>query len=187
MVLDQYAELLQGKNDLRWRIEHAQVVDPSDLHYFKDYSIVPSVQATHATSDMYWAGDRLGPVRVKSAYAYRELKNQNGWLPNGTDFPIENISPLLTFYAAVGRQDLKGFPAGGFQPENALTREEALRSITIWAARANFMEKTKGSLEVGKDADFIVTDKDIMQVDLRDVPETRVLLTFIRGKEVFRK
>ena len=187
MVLDQYAKLLQGRNDRRWRIEHAQVVDPVDLHYFKDYSIIPSVQATHATSDMYWAVDRLGPVRVKSAYAYRDLMNQNGWLPNGTDFPIENISPLMTFFAAVSRQDLKGFPIGGFQPENALSREEALRSVTIWAARANFMEKTKGSLEIGKDADFIVADKDIMQIKLRDIPETKVLMTFIRGKGLFGK
>ncbi|MEI6435130.1 MAG: amidohydrolase family protein, partial [Bacteroidota bacterium] len=147
-------------------------------------SIIPSVQATHATSDMYWAQNRLGQERIKDAYAYKSLMNQNGWLANGTDFPIENISPLLTFYAAVSRKDLKGFPEGGFEPENALSREEALRSITIWAAKANFMEKTKGSLEVGKDADFIVLDQDILHAPIERVPSTHVEKTYIKGVRV---
>ena len=184
LVLDIYGALLKGKNDLRWRVEHSQVVDPTDVHLFGDYTIIPSVQATHATSDMRWATDRLGAERVKGAYAYKSLMEQNGWIPNGTDFPIENISPLYTFYAAVSRQDFSGFPEGGFQKENALTREEALRSITIWAAKANFMESSKGSLEVGKDADFVILDKDIMTIPLSEVPNLKSQMTFICGKQV---
>ena len=187
LILKIYGEFLKGKNDLRWRIEHAQVVDPVDLHMFGDYSVIPSVQATHATSDMKWAGDRLGPVRVKGAYAYKDLMRQNGWIANGTDFPIENISPLQTFYAAVARKDLKGYPIEGYQTENSLTREEALRSVTIWAAKANFMEKSKGSLEIGKDADFVILDQDIMQIPTLNVPTTASLQTFIMGEAVHHK
>jgi predicted amidohydrolase YtcJ len=187
LVLQKYAAVLKGRNDLRWRIEHAQVVDPDDMHLFGDYSVIPSVQATHATSDMKWAEERLGPVRIRGAYSYRSLMQQNGWVANGTDFPIENISPVFTFYAAVARKDQDGFPGGGYMMENALTREEALRSITIWAAKADFLERSKGSLEVGKDADFIVADQDIMSVNEQQIPKTRVLNTFIRGKQVFQR
>ena len=186
MILHIYASWLKGRNDLRWRIEHAQVVDPVDVHFFGDYSVIPSVQATHATSDMRWAPQRLGAERIKGAYAYKTLMMQNGWIANGTDFPIENISPLLTFYASVARQDLAGFPAGGFQPGDALTREQALHSVTVWAAKAGFLEKTKGSLEAGKDADFVVLDQDIMIIPIGKVPEVKVHQTFIRGKSVFR-
>ena len=185
LVLDIYGSFLKGRNDHRWRIEHAQVVDPADLHLFGEYSVIPSVQATHATSDMYWAERRLGPIRIKGAYAYKLLLRQNGWIANGTDFPVENISPLFTFYASVTRQDLQGFPEGGFQMENSLSREETLRSITIWAAKADFMEKQKGSLEVGKDADFIILDQDIMRIPVRSIPDIKVIKTFIGGKEVF--
>jgi predicted amidohydrolase YtcJ len=187
LVLKQYAEVLKGRNDLRWRIEHAQVVDPDDLHLFGAYSVIPSVQATHATSDMKWAEERLGPVRIRGAYAYESLMQQNGWIANGTDFPIENISPILTFYAAVARKDQDGFPKGGYMMDNALTRGEALRSITIWAAKADFLEQTKGSLEVGKDADFIVLDQDLMDMNELQIPKTRVMNTFIRGKQVFQR
>ncbi len=185
LILNIYRQYLQGKNDLRWRIEHAQVVDPGDFSLFGDYSIIPSIQATHATSDMYWAVNRLGPERIKGAYAFKELLLQNGWIANGTDFPIEHISPLHTFYASVARKDLKGFPEGGFQMDNALTREEALRSLTIWAAKADFLEKEKGSLQVGKDADFVILDQDIMQIPDQDIPATKVLDTFIRGLREF--
>ena len=187
MVLKIYGTMLKGKNDLRWRIEHAQVVDSWDIHLFGDYSVVPSVQASHATSDMRWAEDRLGPERIPGAYAYKSLMQQNGWIANGTDFPIESISPLLTFYAAVARQDPSGFPEDGFMTDNALTREEALRSITIWAAKADFMEHSKGSLEAGKDADFVILDQDMMQVSIKLVPEIKVLQTFIGGKGVLEK
>ena len=186
-VLKVYGEFLKTKNDLRWRIEHAQIVATEDQAMFGQFSIVPSVQATHATSDMYWAKDRLGPLRVKTAYAYKDLLKQNGWLPNGTDFPIEEINPLLTFYAAVSRQDVKGFPPAGFQPENALSREEALKSITLWAAKAAFEEKSKGSLEPGKLADFVVLDGDIMRMPIGNVPKVKVLMTFSGGDPVYTR
>ncbi|MBL7707586.1 MAG: amidohydrolase, partial [Chitinophagaceae bacterium] len=124
-ILNIYAKYLKGKNDLRWRIEHAQVVNQNDFNLFGANSIIPSVQPTHATSDMYWAADRLGAERVKGAYAYKQLLQQNGWLPLGTDFPVEDISTFKTFYAAVVRKDAKGWPDAGYQMENALTREEA--------------------------------------------------------------
>ena len=184
LVLDIYGSYLKGKNDLRWRIEHAQVVDPADVHLFGEYSVIPAVQATHATSDMYWAGDRIGPDRLRGAYAYRQLMEQNGWIPNGTDFPIEQVSPLLTFYAATARQDLHGYPEGGFQPENSLTREEALRSITIWAAKSNFEETLSGSLEAGKWANFVLLDKDLLTVPLSEIPAIKVNGTVIHGQVV---
>lgn len=184
-MLKIYAKYLKGKNDQRWRIEHAQVVNKNDFHYFGDYNIIPSVQPTHATSDMYWAGDRLGKERLKYAYANKELMNENGWIPLGTDFPVEDISPIKTFYAAVFRQDAKGFPAGGFEMENALTRQEAIRGMTIWAAKANFEEHEKGSLEKGKFADFVILDNDLMTTNEKDVLNTKVLKTFVNGEKVF--
>lgn len=185
-ILNIYGSFLKGKNDLRWRIEHSQVVDPADIGMYGKYSIIPSIQATHATSDMYWAGERLGKERIARAYAYHDLLMQNGWLANGTDFPIENIYPLYTFYASVARKDLKGFPEGGFQKNNALTREEALRSITIWAAKASFNEDRLGSLEVGKSADFVILDQDIMVVPEDQIPRSRVIETYIDGVMVSR-
>ena len=155
-------------------------MSPQDFNYFDD--IIPSVQPTHATSDMYWAGDRLGPERVKGAYAFKDLLKANGKVALGTDFPVEQVNPFLTFYAAVGRQDLEHFPDGGYQMENSLTREETLRGMTIWAAYANFEENEKGSIEVGKFADFIIIDKDIMSVDINEVPNTKVIQAFIDGK-----
>lgn len=185
VIINIYSEFLKGKNDLRWRIEHAQVVDPADLPLFGKYSIIPSIQATHATSDMKWAGARLGPDRIKNAYAYKKLLNENGWLPDGTDFPVEKISPLLTFYAAVARKDLTGLPETGFEMENAISHEEALRSITIWAAKGCFEEKEKGSLEPGKDANFVILDKDIMTIPVSEIPQVKVLSTYINGEKVF--
>jgi predicted amidohydrolase YtcJ len=187
VILKIYASVLKGKNDRRWRIEHAQVLSPDDIKLFGEYSIIPSVQPTHATSDMYWAGTRLGKKRLKSSYAYKQLLEQNGWLPLGTDFPVENINPMYTFYAAVERKDLKGYPKSGFQPENALTREQALRGITIWAAKANFEEKEKGSIEPGKYADFVILDNDIMKIDGAALPNVKVLKTYINGEKVYEK
>jgi hypothetical protein len=184
-ILNLYSAALKGKNDRRWRIEHAQVVNENDFHFFSDYTIIPSVQPTHATSDMYWAGDRLGSNRIKNAYAYQQLLQTNHWMPLGTDFPVEDISPIKTFYAAVVRKDAKGFPAEGFQMENALTREQAIRGMTIWAAKAGFEEKQKGSLEVGKAADFIMVDKDLMKCDAGEILGTLVLRTYINGEGVY--
>ncbi len=187
IVLGIYGKYLKGKNDKRWRIEHAQVVDGIDFGAFGMHSIVPSVQPTHATSDMYWAGDRLGEERLKGAYAYKQLLNENGWLPLGTDFPVEDISPIKTFYAAVVRKDSKGLPEGGFQKENALTREQALRGMTIWAAKASFLENEIGSLEVGKNADFVVLDRDIMRVPEDSILGTQAHYTYLNGKKVYGK
>ena len=184
IMLRSYAKCLKGKNDKRWRIEHAQIVEKGDRKFFHDYSIIPSVQSTHCTSDMYWADERLGPERLKTAYAYADLLNENGWLINGTDFPVENISPLLTYYAAVSRKDLKGWPDDGFQKENALSRKDALRSITIWPAKGSFDEKVKGSIEVGKVADFVILDKDILEIPESEIPDTKIIATFVDGKIV---
>lgn len=186
-MLNIYAKYLKGKNDARWRIEHAQVVNENDFDLFGTYSIIPSVQPTHATSDMYWAGDRLGPLRVKGAYAYKQLLNQNGWIPLGTDFPVEDISPFKTFFAAVIRKDAKGWPAQGYQTENALTREETLKGMTLWAAKANFEEKEKGSLEPGKFADFIILDKDIMKAPEAELLGIKVVKTFLGGQLVYQR
>jgi predicted amidohydrolase YtcJ len=187
VILKIYAGVLKGKNDRRWRIEHAQVLSPDDIHYFGDYNIIPSVQPTHATSDMRWAGTRLGSKRLKTAYAYKQLLDQNGWLPLGTDFPVENINPIYTFYAAVERKDLKGYPEGGFQPGNAINRVEALKGMTIWAAKANFEEKEKGSIEPGKYADFVILDKDIMKIKGSELPGVAVLKTYVNGEKVYEK
>jgi predicted amidohydrolase YtcJ len=184
-MLNVYGKYLKGKNDLRWRIEHAQVINENDFKLFGEYNIVPSVQPTHATSDMYWAGDRLGPERVKGAYAFKQLLEQNGWIPLGTDFPVEDISPFKTFYAAVVRKDAKGWPANGFQIENALTRQEALQGMTIWAARANFEETEKGSLEKGKFADFLILDNDLMKEAPERLLQAKVMKTFVGGEKVY--
>ncbi|HEY0031613.1 MAG TPA: amidohydrolase [Bacteroidia bacterium] len=168
---------------LRWRIEHAQVVDKNDFSFFQNF--IPSVQPTHATSDMYWAKERLGAERVKYAYAYNDLLKAAGMLALGTDFPVENINPMYTFYAAVARKDLKGFPEGGFQMENALSRENTMRGMTIWGAYANFEEQEKGSIEKGKFADFVILDNDIMKCDIDKVPNTKVVYTFVNGEKVY--
>jgi predicted amidohydrolase YtcJ len=184
-ILNIYNKYLKGKNDRRWRIEHAQIVAPEDFNLFGSASIVPSVQPTHGTSDMYWAESRLGKERIKGAYAFKQLLDQNGWIPLGTDFPVEDISPFKTFLAAVVRKDAKGFPADGFQMENALTREQTLRGMTIWAAKAGFMEKEVGSLEKGKKADFIILDKDLLKIAATEILNTKVTATYLGGKKVY--
>jgi predicted amidohydrolase YtcJ len=184
-ILNIYNKYLQKGNDKRWRIEHAQVVNPTDFNLFGAAAVVPSVQPTHATSDMYWAAERLGNERMKGAYAYKQLMDQNGWIPLGTDFPVEDISPFKTFLAAVGRVDAKGFPEGGFQMENGLTREQTIKGMTIWAAKASFLEKEVGSLEAGKKADFIILAQDLMQVPVNKILDTKVVATYSGGKKVF--
>jgi predicted amidohydrolase YtcJ len=184
VILDCYLKAGAKKSD-RWRIEHAQVVNPSDMK--RSDGVIPSVQPTHATSDMYWAGERLGNERVRHAYAYRQLMQVAGTVALGTDFPVEDISPFRTFFAAVARQDSHGFPAQGFQSENALTREETLKGMTSWAAWSNFEENEKGSLAKGKLADLIILDRDIMSCDIKDVLQTKVLATYISGEKVFGK
>lgn len=183
VILKIYKEALAGKKDRRWKIEHAQVIQEDDFDYFK-LGIIPSVQPTHATSDMYWAGDRLGKERIKNAYAYKKLLQKAGTIALGTDFPVEAVNPMLTFYAAIARQDVKGFPKGGFQMENALTREETLKGMTIWAAYSNFEEKEKGSLELGKWADFVLFDEDIMQIKEKQIAKIKPSQVFLKGEKV---
>ncbi|WP_158974120.1 amidohydrolase [Cellulophaga sp. L1A9] len=163
VVLRAYKNALKGKEDRRWKVEHAQILSTPDFEYFKE-GIIPSVQPTHATSDMYWAEDRIGADRMPGAYAFKTLLGKSGIVALGTDFPVEQVSPFLTFYAAVARKDLEGYPDGGFQANEALSREEALKGMTIWAAYSNFEQDEKGSIEVGKMADFVILDKDIMTI-----------------------
>ncbi len=185
LMLDLYGKLLKGKNDRRWRIEHAQVVSPEDVAKFGRYAIIPSVQPTHATSDMYWAADRLGPVRVKGAYAFNDLMKQLGLIAFGSDFPVEAPNPLFGFHAAVARQDAKNFPAAGYQMENAVDRRSALLAMTRWAAYACFEEQLRGSIAPGKQADFVVLDRDIMTVPNEQLRGTKVRQTWINGEKVF--
>ncbi|MEN8229876.1 MAG: amidohydrolase [Bacteroidota bacterium] len=182
-----YAGILGGKNDRRWRIEHAQIIHEDDFHYFGDYNILPSVQPTHATSDMYWAEQRVGPARMKGAYAYKKLLEQNGWIPNGSDFPVEQINPLFGFYAATVRKDQSGTPEEGFQVENAMSRKDALRAMTIWAAKSGFEEQLKGSIETGKLADLVVTGTDLMSAPEEKVFNIRVLTTYSGGEVVYAR
>ena len=182
-ILNTYKEALRGKKDRRWKIEHAQIISPEDFDLFEN--IVPSIQPTHATSDMYWAEDRVGSERIKGAYAYKDLLNKYGKVALGTDFPVEKVNPFLTFYAAAFRKDLNNYPENGYQMENALTREETLKGMTIWAAHSNFEEMEKGSIEVGKFADFVILNQNIMEIEGNKIPKTKVISTFVNGEKVY--
>ena len=170
--------------NIRWRIEHAQVVPPD---YFKVFSknIIPSVQPTHATSDMYWVHERLGSDRMKGAYAYNSLLTQAGMLALGTDFPVEFVNPMFTLSSAVYRRDKSGYPESGFYPDEAITREQALKGMTLWAAYANFSEDQRGSIQPGKDADFILLDQNPLTCPVEKLSEIKVLKTFIDGEQVY--
>ncbi|WP_421812634.1 amidohydrolase [Flagellimonas sp.] len=180
VVLRAYEKALEGKTDRRWKVEHAQVISQSDFDYFEK-GIIPSVQPTHATSDMYWAEDRLGEERVKGAYAYKDLLDKAGMVALGTDFPVEQVNPFLTFYAAVARKDVEQYPEGGFQMDNALSREETLKGMTIWAAYSNFEEDEKGSIEPGKFADFVILSDDIMTIPSEEIPNLSAENVFLGG------
>ncbi|MDB4171636.1 amidohydrolase family protein, partial [Polaribacter sp.] len=182
-MLKTYKEVLANTKNRRWRIEHAQIVAPEDFKNFDN--ILPSVQPTHATSDMYWAADRIGAKRMKGAYAFKELLNRYGKIALGTDFPVEHVNPFLTFYAATIRKDIHNYPEDGFQMENVLSREETLKGMTIWAAYANFEESEKGSIELGKFADFVILNQNIMEIDGRKIPATKVISTFLNGERVY--
>ena len=185
MVLKLYANQLLDDRTRRWRVEHAQVVQPSDRHWFSDHGIIPSVQPTHATSDADWAEDRLGAERMAAAYAYSSLRAELGILPLGTDFPVEDIDPLKTFYSAVSRKDFSGMPESGFLPSESLSREEAIRGMTVEAAYAQFRETETGSLEPGKWADLVVLDTDLMECAEEAIPTARILSTWIRGERLY--
>ena len=189
VVLDVYDAALRANPtaDHRFRVEHAQILHHDDIPRFAALGVIPSMQAVHQTSDMYWAGTRLGIGRLLGAYAWRSLLNTGIVVPNGSDFPVEAVNPLLSFHSAVARQDADNWPAGGWYPEQRMTREEALKSMTIWPAYAGFQEATMGSLTPGKLADFVILDRDIMTVADRDILGTSVLATYIGGKAVYER
>ncbi len=188
-VLNSYEEAFKRNNvnsaDLRFRIEHAQVLDPADIGRFSLMGVLPVMQPTHCTSDMYWVETRLGPERIPGTYAWHSLVQAGSIVPAGSDFPVESNSPLWGFYAAITRQDHGGWPEGGWHPEERLTREEALKAFTIWAATAAFEENVKGSLEPGKYADLIVLSNDIMKIPPSEILSTTVDLTIVGGQVVY--
>jgi len=188
VTLDAFAAALQEvpTADHRFRVEHAQIIHFQDLPRFAQLDVIPSMQGSHQTSDMYWAIDRLGWTRVQGAYAWRSLLNTGVVIPNGSDFPVESPNPLISFKAFVTRQDANGWPAGGWFPDERTTRMEALKSMTLWPAYAAFMEGVSGSLTPGKYADFVVLDQDIMTIAAERILNTRVLMTVLGGTVVYR-
>ncbi|MEE9187464.1 MAG: amidohydrolase, partial [Bacteroidota bacterium] len=188
IVLNVYEEILQERrtDDHRFRVEHVQVLHPDDIPRFRELNVLPSMQPTHCTSDMYWAVDRVGPDRIEGAYVWRSLLDSGVIIPGGSDFPVENPNPLWGIYAAVTRQDHQGWPEGGWYPEERMTIEEAIRSFTIWAAFAAFEEEMKGSIEPGKLADLVVLSNDIVTIDPDEILSTEVLMTMVGGSWVYR-
>jgi predicted amidohydrolase YtcJ len=189
VVLDAFEEALREVplSDHRFRIEHAQILHHEDIPRFAQLDVIPSMQATHQTSDMYWVPNRLGYSRSLGGYAWRSLLNTGVIIPNGTDFPVEDVDPLKTFHSSVTRQDANNWPTGGWFADQRMTREEALKSMTIWPAVAAFQERELGSLSVGKYADFVVLDRDIMTVSAESMLGTQVLATYVAGKAVYEK
>ena len=189
VVLDAYDAALKAVPvaDHRFRIEHAQVVSLDDIPRFAKMGVIPSMQPSHQTSDMRWAEDRVGPQRIKGAYAWRSLLNTGVVIPSGSDFPVEEVNPLISFHSAVSRQDASGWPPGGWYPDQVMTRDEALKAMTIWPAYAAFQEKTMGSISPGKYADFVILDRDVMTVPASDILGTHVLSTWIAGKAVYER
>ena len=184
VVLEAYNKALVFSSDPRWRIEHSQIIDTVDIDLF-NRKIIPSVQPTHATSDMYWAEDRLGSKRLAGAYANKTLLEKSGRIALGTDFPVEEVNPFLTFFAAVARQDGELYPEGGYLPENKLNRIDALKGMTLWGAYANFEEGIKGSIETNKAADFIILDRDIMKIKESRILKARIVATLLDGNIVY--
>jgi predicted amidohydrolase YtcJ len=189
VALDAYEAALKTvpTADHRFRIEHVQVLDHADVPRFAQLGVIPSMQAVHQTSDMYWASTRLGYARTLGAYAWRSLLETGVVIPNGSDTPVERVNPLYSFHAAVSRKDDNSWPPGGWFPEQMMSREEALKSMTIWPAYAGFQEKELGSLTPGKWADFVILDRDIMRVPESDILGTAVLATYIGGRAVFER
>ena len=187
LVLDAYQAALAARPtaDHRFRVEHAQILHSDDIPRFAALGVIPSMQASHQTSDMYWAGNRLGETRLRGAYAWRSLLETGTIIPNGSDFPVEYVDPLISFKASVSRQDAKGWPVGGWFPEQRMTREEALKSMTIWPAYAAFQERELGSLTPGKHADFVVLDQDLLRIPDAMLPQVRVRSTWFAGRKVY--
>jgi len=188
-VLDAYDSALKvvPRADHRFRVEHAQIIDPADIPRFAQLGVIPSMQSSHQTSDMRWAEDRVGPSRIRGAYAWQSLLATGVVIPNGTDAPVEQVNPMITFHSAVTREDATGWPSGGWYPEQRMTRDEALRSMTIWPAYAAFQDQVMGSITPGKYADFTVLDQDIMTVPASDILKTQVVATYIGGKAAYER
>lgn len=187
IALKTYASILPIGSQFRWRIEHAQILDTADMQYFQSPTIIPSVQPAHATSDAPWAESRLCKHRLQGAYAYEQLRIQAGLIALGTDFPVEEVSTIHTFYSAITRKDARGNLKEPFLPSQALSRKHALLGMTLWAAFANNEEMEKGSLEVGKYADFVVLNRNWMSDSIKRIKKTKIFLTFIQGKSVYKK
>ena len=189
IVLDAFDAALRASPtaDHRFRIEHAQVISPADIPRFAELGVIPSMQASHQTSDMRWAEARLGPQRVRGAYAWRALLNTGVVIPNGSDFPVEDVNPLISFHAAVSRQDATSWPADGWYADQVMTRDEALKSMTLWPAFAAFQEGSMGSLTPGKYADFVILDRDIMRVSANEILGTQVVATYLGGRSVYER
>jgi hypothetical protein len=189
LTLDQFEMALKEvpRADHRFRVEHAQILHWDDIPRFAQLGVIPSMQGSHATSDMYWAVNRIGPTRALGAYAWRSLLNTGVVIPNGSDFPVESANPLISFHSFVSRQDSDNWPAAGWYPEQKTTREEALLSMTMWPAYASFMEKESGSISPGKFGDFTVLDQDIMTIPVEQILNTKVEMTVIGGKVVYRR
>ena len=173
------------RNDPRWRIEHAQIVDPADFTRFKKLNIIPSMQPSHAIGDLHFAPKRLGLERLNGAYAWQTFIKQGSMVAGGSDAPVERGEPMIEFYAAVARKDQKGFSGEGWHPEQKVSRDDALKMFTLWAAFAAFEEKLRGSLEVGKFADLTVLSADIMQIPEAEILKTKCVMTVIAGEVVF--
>lgn len=180
-----YAQQQHPGPDQRNRVEHAQIIEWDDIPRFKDLDIIASMQPTHATSDKNMAEDRVGSDRIKGAYAWQTLLGQGTVVASGSDFPVESANPFLGIYAAITRKDIQGNPLGGWYANEAMTREQTLRSFTLDAAYAGFQEDILGSLEAGKWADFIIIDRDLMTVEDSQLWQTKVLQTWVAGKQVF--
>jgi predicted amidohydrolase YtcJ len=187
VVLDAYEQALKTvpTADHRFRVEHAQILHYDDIPRFAQLGAIPSMQASHQTSDMYWIGKRLGPTRLLGAYAWQSLLQTGVVIPNGSDFPVEQVNPLISFHASIARQDARDWPAGGWFPEQRMSREDALRSMTIWPAYAGFQEQSMGSITAGKFADFVILDTDIMRVPAEMVMKASVVSTWVGGKAVY--
>jgi predicted amidohydrolase YtcJ len=189
VTLDAYESALKEVPvaDHRFRIEHAQIIDHADIPRFAQLDVIPSMQAVHQTSDMYWAGKRLGPGRILGAYSWRALLETGVIIPNGSDFPVEAVNPLLSYHSAITRQDARNWPPGGWQPADAMTRAEALKSLTIWPAVAAFQEEVLGSLSPGKYADFVVLDRDIVRAAPDEILAAGVVATYVAGAAVYER
>jgi hypothetical protein len=169
----------------RWRVEHAQIVSPVDIPRFAKLGIIPSMQPSHAISDLHFAPSRLGMKRLEGAYAWASFIKSGSIIAGGSDAPVERGEPMIEFYAAVARKDQKGFSGEGWHPEQAVSRDQALKMFTIWSAYAAFQEDLKGSIEAGKLADLTVLSADIMKIPEPDILKTRCVMTVIGGEIVY--